>query len=57
MAQSELGNEIEEYLDIPVIGSVSEMNRRNTITKKKKKQSSNVEARGERIDIKQNQTS
>ncbi|MCA1010100.1 YveK family protein [Halobacillus halophilus] len=50
-------HEIEEYLDIPVIGSVSTMNRRNTITNKKKKQSSNVEARGEKIDIKQNQTS
>ena len=47
-------NEIEEYLDIPVIGSISRMNKRNTVVKKKKKQSSNIEARGEVIDIKQN---
>ncbi|KHE67475.1 capsular biosynthesis protein [Halobacillus sp. BBL2006] len=49
-------HDIEDYLDVPVIGSVSAMNRRNTITKKKKKQSSHVEARGERIGFKQNQT-
>ena len=46
--------EIEDVLDLPVLGEISYMNRRNSVTKKAKKGSENREVRGESVGIKQN---
>ena len=46
--------EIEDILDLPVLGEISYMNRRNSVTKKAKKGSNNMEVRGESVGVKQN---
>ncbi|WLR49124.1 Wzz/FepE/Etk N-terminal domain-containing protein [Halobacillus litoralis] len=46
--------EIEDILDLPVLGEISYVNRRNSVTKKAKKGSNNMEVRGESVGIKQN---
>ncbi|UOR13806.1 YveK family protein [Halobacillus amylolyticus] len=44
--------DVEEYLEIPVIGFVSPMNKRNSTIRKKKQRNEEVELRGESVDIK-----
>ncbi|MGP4074883.1 YveK family protein [Halobacillus sp. K22] len=46
--------EIEDILNLPVLGEISYMNRRNSVTKKAKKGSENMEVRSESVGIKQN---
>lgn len=46
--------EIEDILDLPVLGEISYMNRRNSVTKKAKKDPENREVRGESVGVKQN---
>ncbi|WP_202412342.1 YveK family protein [Halobacillus litoralis] len=46
--------DIEDIFELPVLGEISYMNRRNSVTKKVKKGSENSEIRGESIDVKQN---
>lgn len=46
--------EIEDILNLPVLGEISYMNRRNTLAKKVRKGSENREVRGESVGIKQN---
>ncbi|WP_406944844.1 YveK family protein [Halobacillus sp. SY10] len=46
--------DIEDIFELPVLGEISYMNRRNSVTKKAKKGLENSEIRGESIDVKQN---